>query len=457
MGACSSARTAPYPNTLPTESPEKSGKGRQLQPHASSSEAETEPGVAEANAEEALITQTVSAAAKEGVVAVIKLMKQQEASAAYQAWCCDALAGLCAGNEDARALVHVHHGALLVLGAMKLFQWDEAVQVKAFWAITNIAASFADYLGKLGTVEAVAQGMIACRDDYQVQTMGTKCIGVLISNCVTNLARAKKYGLGLIIKSALNGNKEDGQLQWRGMTVLKQMESFRRASIIDSIPPPSRQSPWSLVRDAVYSGKAKGLAQGNLPGLQGKSKLVARTARQGGVAAVLSLMKATRQDAVMLMWCCDAISSITEVDEDSRTTLFLNDGLTVILDSLRSFRWDSELCTRALAALASMSSSHALEISRLNGLEAATTAMEHNLLHYQAALHFVRLAKNLLGAGPEVVDRARACGVASVCAALVAGNEGDGMLLWRVNGVLKVLAVAEIPSTHDLLRDAMSP
>ena len=48
---------------------------------------------------------------------------------------------------------------------------------------SRVSAFAADYLGKLGAVEAVAQGMIACRDDYQVQTMGTKCIGVMIQDC----------------------------------------------------------------------------------------------------------------------------------------------------------------------------------------------------------------------------------------------------------------------------------
>lgn len=42
--------------------------------------------------------------------------------------------------------MHVHHGALTILAAMKKFQWDEFLQMKAFWAVTNIAASFGEFL-----------------------------------------------------------------------------------------------------------------------------------------------------------------------------------------------------------------------------------------------------------------------------------------------------------------------
>lgn len=69
---------------------------------------------------------------------------------------------------------------------------------------------------------------------------------------VNNLARCKKYGVSLLIQSALNRNKEDGQLQWRGSNVLKQLASFRRNSIIDALPPPSKQVGGN-VPHACYS------------------------------------------------------------------------------------------------------------------------------------------------------------------------------------------------------------
>ncbi len=37
-------------------------------------------------------------------------------------------------------------------------------------------------MGRLGGVDAVVRGMIACVDDYQVQVFGTRCLGVLISS-----------------------------------------------------------------------------------------------------------------------------------------------------------------------------------------------------------------------------------------------------------------------------------
>lgn len=99
------------------------------------------------------------------------------------------------------------------------------------------------------------------------------------------------------------------------LTLILQMQSIRRMSMLDRVEPPSRQvgslslrsvflgrsdtphpsprslmqSPWSVVRDAIYSGRTQEAAKGNAPGLQGKSKLVAKVARKG-VDAVIHCM-----------------------------------------------------------------------------------------------------------------------------------------------------------------------
>ena len=189
--------------------------------------------------------------------------------------------------------------------------------------------------------------------------------------------------------------------------------------------------------------------------------------------------------------------------EDQRTILFVNDGLPLLLDALKRFRWDQDLCVKGMWALASMSSSHGacyalclyctgllalvppldlsvlrsgsplqcklaglvpssllpritpfagIEILKLNGMTIARDAMEHNLKHYQLALHFVKTIKNLL-ATEAGMSAARTNTLDVVCKAIVVSHSGDGMLLWRVNAVLKTLKQAEIASTHDILKE----
>jgi hypothetical protein len=90
--------------------------------------------------------QVSKAATDGGVAGVLGLMKKHASDAEFQWWCCDALASLCAGNEDNRAAVYVQNGVLTILAAMRLFPWEENVQTKANWALANMAASYGEFL-----------------------------------------------------------------------------------------------------------------------------------------------------------------------------------------------------------------------------------------------------------------------------------------------------------------------
>lgn len=153
---------------------------------------------------------------------------QQADNADYQWWCCDALAGLCAGNgelmcgslvmssavdlgsgligarlircccirfaEKARADLYVQNGVASILAAMRLFNWDENVQTKANWLLAILAANYSDYLGKQGAVEIVVDGMRACEESYQVQISGTRCLQNLVGGHEGNGIKARAAG-----------------------------------------------------------------------------------------------------------------------------------------------------------------------------------------------------------------------------------------------------------------------
>jgi hypothetical protein len=138
--------------------------------------------------------------------------------------------------------------------------------------------------------------------------------------------------------------------------------------------------------------------------------------------------------------------------EEGRTTLFVNDGLALLLDVLRRFRWDQELVSRGMWALSAMSVSHGTELLKLDGLEVANVAMDHNIKHYQTILHFVKLVKNLLAVDGGI-SQAKNTNIVALLRTVITNNDGDGMLLWRVNGLLKSLSQEQIASSHDVLQD----
>lgn len=106
MGTCASSTATVAPEVVVNVQPkeesnvkENSPTKRGLQSRTSSSEGEPEPPAEEeAIVEDDTVTKAVSVAAKAGIQDVLRLMKSHESDAAYAAWCCDAIAGLCAGN-----------------------------------------------------------------------------------------------------------------------------------------------------------------------------------------------------------------------------------------------------------------------------------------------------------------------------------------------------------------------
>jgi hypothetical protein len=236
----------------------------------------------------------------------------------------------------------VKGGILHILTAMRVFLWDERVQTKANWALANLAATYADYIGKQGGVEAVITGMQTCAEAYQVQISGTRCLQNLVHGSSTNLQRAKLGGAIDLLTAALQANPEDGQLQWRGTHLLEQLQDApgTAAAIVAAAdaaapgapPAPaaaatisldvSRSSPWSEGKSAALSSRSRDLAKAQVPGLHGPSAVVAAEA-QKGIAAVLDLLR-TRGIGhnEIAMWCFDAVATLINGNAENREIAF---------------------------------------------------------------------------------------------------------------------------------------
>lgn len=200
-------------------------------------------------------------------------------------------------------------------------------QTKANWALANLAATYADYIGKKGGIEAVTAGMTACAEAYQVQISGTRCLQNLIQTSPINTHRAKAAGAIALLRSSLEANPEDGQLQWRGNHLLQTLEAAPDAApevvaeaAESPVSPPaaggapatsiSRNSPWGKAKAPELAALSRQASHEQVPGLHGASAVVAVEA-QKGIAAVLELLR-TRGvgDPDIAMWCFDAVATL---------------------------------------------------------------------------------------------------------------------------------------------------
>lgn len=89
------------------------------------------------------VATQVAAAAREGIAALMTLLKNNKADAEMAWWCLDGVASLCAGNETNRDYWADHEGIALILELLELHPSQTEVNLKAMWALANLAASHA--------------------------------------------------------------------------------------------------------------------------------------------------------------------------------------------------------------------------------------------------------------------------------------------------------------------------
>ncbi|RYG51491.1 hypothetical protein EON67_03265, partial [archaeon] len=83
----------------------------------------------------------------------------------------------------------------------------------------------ADMLGDAGAVEVCVGGMRACDQSYQTALSGTRALQNLIATSEMNRARAVAAGAIELLEEALEHNPEDGQLQYRGQSLLAKLRT----------------------------------------------------------------------------------------------------------------------------------------------------------------------------------------------------------------------------------------
>lgn len=447
------------------------------------------PGAAAAAAPQDVMS-VISRLAAKGVPSVLEAMRERSADSEYQCWCCDALSGLCAGNETARKQVAEGGGLNLVLDAIQRFPWDGAVQTKGYWllAIMSADATYATELGGQGAVEMVIAGMRACEEDYQVQTSGVRCLQNLINPSAENRARAKAAGAVKLLQDALERNPEDGQLAYRGQVLLDKLTaveestvekvletdrkmsrgassarlvgpgSFVQASFTarlegaasaasspnhnsgsgaGAVPSSAAGSPNSHGSSARSMGSAR--APPSTPGLSPAAQAVAAKAREG-VVAVVEHLRSSPRDSETSRWCCDAIYTLVTGNGAARDAAHGAGALRLVIDAMAADGWHEDLQTKAVWALLAFAPSHAAEIGELGGVEALVAGMQKNSTCHDLQVSAVKLL-SLLTLEPSGANlrKARMANAIPVIKTCVRAHAEDGTLLYRGVNLLERL------------------
>ncbi len=269
------------------------------------------PGPGSLVVEGSMAEQLVADAFSEsGVKGLVELVSEREDDVEVLTAAFELLASACAGSEDARGTAYATDALVKALSAMKLFEWQPALQAGAIKFIANMAADYAKPAGKQGAVESVVSTMRASADSYQVQLHGVRALGLLIKER-DNLVRARAAGADEVIATVLDMHAGDGQLVYRAGDLQSRLETITEAEATEAVArvPESSKNPWSRLKQAVFTGQAKKISEGMLPGMHGISGQVAAK-MQEGVEPLLNYMVERMRSAEAVRWCCDALATM---------------------------------------------------------------------------------------------------------------------------------------------------
>jgi len=248
--------------------------------------------------------------AEGGITALVELTGEKKDDVEVLTASFEMLAEQCAGSEDARGTAYTQDAMLKALTAMRLFQWQPALQASALKFLANMAADYARQAGKQGAVESVVSTMRSSADSYQVQMTGVRALALLITER-DNLVRARAAGADDVLDSVRDMHSSDLQLTFKAGQVSDLLSSITEAEAAEAVEkvPTSSKNPWSRLKQAVFQGQAKKIAEGMLPGMHGISGQVAAK-MQAGVKPLMDYMVERMRSTEAVRWCCDALATI---------------------------------------------------------------------------------------------------------------------------------------------------
>jgi hypothetical protein len=377
--------------------------------------------------------------AEGGVKALIDLAEEKKDDVEVLSALFERLSDDCTGSEDSRAMAYAQDAILKALSAMKLFQWQPALQVSCLKFLTSMAAEYAKAAGKQGAVESTVATMRASADSYQVQLHGVKALGLLVKER-DNLVRARVAGADEVLENVVDMHSSDGQLVFRAKQVLGPLESITEAEAVEQAAkvPVSSKSPWAKLKNAVFTGKAQTLAEGMLPGMHGISGQVAAKMKEG-VKPLLDYMVERMRSPEAVRWCCDALATICAGNAEVRAEIMSHKGAARLCLALRRHKWDEDVCAGACMAMTALASDHAKECGEAGAVELVLGSMKTSGESYQVQTRGTQALTALTRGYAPNMKAAVEMDALSIVRAALDSNPDDGQLQWRGINLLDAL------------------
>jgi len=169
----------------------------------------------------------------------------------------------------------------------------------------------------------------------------------------------------------------------------------------------------------------------------------------GGLKAVLRLMRENK-NSDELQWCClDASASFLSGDAAARTEFMREGGLESLLQAMERSVYVDEVQSRGCWCIAALAADHAIELGN-SGVHACMRALRCCPESFQVVIAVVRALTNLVcsapPAGPMIIQQIlRAGGVALLEERLE--SSGEGQLAWKGEKLLSIIkeAILEPP------------
>jgi hypothetical protein len=376
----------------------------------------------------------IETATSGGAIEVLKLLQEHQGDSEFAIYCFDALAGLCAGKPEVREIIYQQGGTPLILSTMRLFTWNENVLAKAVVAVTALASDNADYVGRIGGVDAVISAIRNCPESYHVQVGGSRSLQVLISKSPRNTKRAIEGGARSLLLDALERYPDDGQLQWRITNLISLLDAppqlettsvgagggegggggnkrssqvrpdseHRRTSV-------SGKSAWNKVKNAVMNGHAKELAAGQIPGQHGISLQVADLASNldptCAVKDVLAFLQHHKGYHEAEAWCCDALSTLIRGNTIATKVAYEAGSIESVLSVMREAVWEEHVQIKCFWALQSLASSYPTEIGTFpNAFLTIVGSMVANKTSHEIQVAAVKLISTIITSRNNTTD-----------------------------------------------------
>lgn len=289
----------------------------------------------------------------------------------------------------------------------------------------------ADQLGKSGGVAAVLEGMKSCTDSYQVQVSCIKALQALSDNCRENLLRARAMkGLDILSDTLVN-HPEDGQLQYRGQHLLDMLKNITDEELekLESLQS-GRSNPWSKLRAAVFAGKAKEIASGNIPGEHGISGQVAEALKNNGVEAVLDMLVHRMASTEACDWCLDALATEAQRDADIRRRIVEHDGIKKSKVAAKRHIWSDAVQFKAFWLWSALGADYPKELGEQDIIDSILEGMVKCETDYLTQSQAVKAFQAILRLEMNRVRAVRLGTVKRIFQALE-NNIDDGELQYR--------------------------